>query len=161
LQTKDLVYTYPDGTQALKNLSISFERGKKIAIIGANGAGKTTLFLTLNGVYKPTGGQVFFNGQQITFSKKELMDLRRKIGIVFQDSNSQLFSANVFQEVSFGPMNLGLPKEVVKERVESALEKASITNLKNKPTHFLSGGQKKKGCHCRHISYGTQCNILR
>ncbi|MBM7614354.1 energy-coupling factor ABC transporter ATP-binding protein [Alkaliphilus hydrothermalis] len=144
LQTKDLHYIYPDGTQALRKLSISFEKGKKIAIIGANGAGKTTLFLTLNGVYKPTGGQVFFDGQRISYSKKELKDLRQKIGIVFQDSNSQLFSANVFQEVSFGPMNLGLPKEVVRERVNSALEKANIIDLKNKPTHFLSGGQKKR-----------------
>ncbi len=144
IETKDLDYVYEDGTQALKKLSVSFEKGKKIAIVGANGAGKTTLFLALNGIQKPTGGKVLFDNNEVAFSKKEIINLRKNIGIVFQDSNSQLFSANVFQEVSFGPMNLGLSKEKVRQRVETALEKANIMDLRNKPTHFLSGGQKKR-----------------
>ncbi|MFZ5969171.1 MAG: energy-coupling factor ABC transporter ATP-binding protein [Bacillota bacterium] len=144
IEAKDIDYVYPDGTYALSKLSISLERGKKIAIVGSNGAGKTTLFLNLNGVYKPAKGKIVYNGQEIRYTKEETLALRKNIGIVFQDANVQLFSANVFQEVSFGPMNLDLPKEEVKKRVLDALEKTEVLDLKDKPTHFLSGGQKKR-----------------
>lgn len=144
IETKDLEFVYPDGTYALRKLTMSIKKGKKIAIVGANGAGKTTLFLNLNGVYKPTGGKVYFEGKEMTYNKKDVLELKRNIGIVFQDANAQLFSASVFQEVSFGPMNLGLPKEEVRKKVEYALEKTGITHLKEKPIHFLSGGQKKR-----------------
>lgn len=144
IETKEIDFQYPDGTYALRKLSISLEKGKKIAIVGSNGAGKTTLFLTLNGVYKPNSGKVYFHQKEITYRKKEILSLRKNIGIVFQDPNTQVFSANVFQEVSFGPMNLGLSEEEVRKRVNSALEKTEIQNLKEKPTHFLSGGQKKR-----------------
>ncbi|KXG75430.1 energy-coupling factor ABC transporter ATP-binding protein [Thermotalea metallivorans] len=144
IETKDLEFVYPDGTYALRKLTISIQKGKKIAIVGANGAGKTTLFLNLNGVYKPTGGKVYFEGKEMIYNKKDILALKRNIGIVFQDANAQLFSASVFQEVSFGPMNLGLPKEEVRKRVEDALAKTGIAHLKKKPIHFLSGGQKKR-----------------
>lgn len=144
IEAVDLAFRYPDGTHALKKMNIGLEQGKRIGIVGPNGAGKTTLFLTLNGVYKPTTGQVYYKGQPIAYGKKELLNLRKNIGIVFQDPNVQLFSGSVFQEVSFGPMNLGLPKEDVKEKVIMALEKTDISHLKERPTHFLSGGQKKR-----------------
>nr|WP_243183210.1 ATP-binding cassette domain-containing protein [Anaerosolibacter carboniphilus] len=137
-------FSYPDGTQALKKLSIALEKGKKIAIIGPNGAGKTTLFLNLNGVYTPHRGQVWYQGETMNYSKKEIFEMRKNIGIVFQDANVQLFSANVFQEVSFGPMNLGLPKDEVRKKVEEALIKTDLIHLRDKPIHFLSGGQKKR-----------------
>lgn len=144
IETKEIDFQYPDGTYALRKLSISLEKGKKIAIVGSNGAGKTTLFLTLNGVYKPNAGKVYFHQKEINYRKKEILSLRKSMGIVFQDPNTQVFSANVFQEVSFGPMNLGFSEEEVRRRVNDALEKTEIKNLKEKPTHFLSGGQKKR-----------------
>lgn len=144
IDVKEIDFVYPDGTYAIKKLSMSLEKGKKIAIVGPNGAGKTTLFLNLNGVHKPTSGKVYFQGKEVTYKKKEISDIRKKVGIVFQDPNTQLFSANVFQEVSFGPMNLGLSREEVKDRVQKALRKTNVENIKDKPTHFLSGGQKKR-----------------
>ncbi|MFT9497830.1 energy-coupling factor ABC transporter ATP-binding protein [Anaerosolibacter sp.] len=144
IETKDLEFSYPDGTQALKKLSVSLTKGKKIAIIGPNGAGKTTLFLCLNGVYIPKKGQVSYGGKMMNYTKKEIREMRKNIGIVFQDANVQLFSANVFQEVSFGPMNMGLSKDEVRKKVEEALEKTDLSHLRDKPIHFLSGGQKKR-----------------
>ncbi|MDF2547795.1 MAG: energy-coupling factor transporter ATP-binding protein [Anaerosolibacter sp.] len=144
IETKDLEFSYPDGTQALKKLSVALTKGKKIAIIGPNGAGKTTLFLCLNGVYIPKKGQVAYGGKMMNYTKKEIREMRKNIGIVFQDANVQLFSANVFQEVSFGPMNMGLSKDEVRKKVEEALEKTDLSHLRDKPIHFLSGGQKKR-----------------
>ncbi|WP_290768978.1 energy-coupling factor ABC transporter ATP-binding protein, partial [Halanaerobium sp.] len=102
LEVENLVFNYPDGTNALDGLSLSIEKGKKIAILGANGAGKSTLFLHLNGILKPKQGNIKFRGKKISYKKKELQNLRKNIGIVFQDPDMQLFSSSVFQEISFG-----------------------------------------------------------
>jgi cobalt/nickel transport system ATP-binding protein len=144
IEAVDLHYKYPDNTHAIKGLSIRVEKGKKIGIVGPNGAGKTTLFLHLNGVYKPFSGKIFFEGKEIKYNKREMIRLRSKVGIVFQDSNVQLFSSSVFQEISFGPMNLGLSEDEVKARVEKVIDQLDIRNLRDRPTHFLSGGEKKK-----------------
>lgn len=144
LEANDLQYTYADGTPALQGLSLSFQRGQKIGIVGPNGAGKTTLFLHLNGVLRPKSGRIIFNGQEVTYRRKEVKALRSGVGLVFQDANTQLFSASVYQELSFGPMNLGLPDEEVVDRVERTIQQLNIADLKNRPTHFLSGGEKKK-----------------
>ncbi len=144
LETKNLEYKYSDGTHALKGIDLVIEKGKKIAIIGPNGAGKTTLFLHFNGIYKPSLGDVFFNGEKIKYNKKEISKIRSSIGIVFQDPNTQLFSASVYQEISFGPLNMGLSTEEVKLRVKNTMKNLNIENLRDKPTHFLSGGEKKK-----------------
>lgn len=143
LQIQDLHYKYPDGTIALQGLSTAIERGRKIALLGANGAGKSTFLLHLIGILKPTRGKIFLNGLEIKYSRSSLFDLRSKVGFVFQDPDTQLFSTSVWQEVSFGPMNLGLPKEQVKERVDRALRDTGILSLRDKPTHLLSYGQKK------------------
>lgn len=144
IEIKDLDYRYEDGTVALQNVNLTINKGEKIAIMGSNGSGKSTLFLCLNGVYKPTNGSIRVNGEPITYNRNGLKKLRQTIGIVFQNPDNQLFSADVFQEISFGPMNLGLDKEVVRERVESVLESLHIEHLRKRPTHFLSGGQKKQ-----------------
>lgn len=144
IEIKNLDYRYEDGTVALQNVNLTINKGEKIAIMGPNGSGKSTLFLCLNGVYKPTNGSIHVNGEPITYNRNGLKKLRQTIGIVFQNPDNQLFSADVFQEVSFGPMNLGLDKGVVRERVESVLESLHIEHLKKRPTHFLSGGQKKQ-----------------
>ncbi len=143
-ELNQLTYVYPDGTDALKNITLSIKKGKKIALLGNNGAGKSTLFLHLNGILKPTSGMILLEGSPIQYNRKSLLALRKKIGIVFQDPDSQLFSGNVKQDISFGPMNLGWSKEKVNEQTEWAMKEMDVTGLQNKPVHFLSLGQKKR-----------------
>ncbi|MBA1334334.1 MAG: Cobalt ECF transporter, ATPase component of energizing module CbiO [Firmicutes bacterium] len=144
LEVKDLHYIYADGTHALKGINLKIPRGKTTAVLGGNGAGKSTLFMNFNGILKPTSGQVIFDGKAVDYSHKGLKELRRAVGLVFQDPDSQLFSASVYQDVSFGPMNLRLPEQEVRRRVELGLERTGILDLKDKPTHCLSFGQKKR-----------------
>lgn len=144
LEAVDLKYSYPDGTSALHNVNLQVEKGEKLAILGSNGAGKSTLFMQFNGIYRPNSGCIKYQGQAISYTNKALIELRKKVGIVFQDPDSQLFSASVYQDVSFGPLNLGLSKEVVADRVKQTLQDTETTNLENKPTHLLSYGQKKR-----------------
>ncbi|MED4454206.1 energy-coupling factor ABC transporter ATP-binding protein [Metabacillus fastidiosus] len=139
-----LSHRYADDTIALKSLSLTIKQGKKIALLGNNGAGKSTLFLHLNGILQPTSGKIYFKGKEVAYNRKALLSLRRQVGIVFQDPDSQLFSASVIQDISFGPKNLGLSNEEVLEKVEWAMEKTETAVLKDKPTHFLSLGQKKR-----------------
>lgn len=139
-----LTHRYVDGTTALKNLSLSVKKGKKIALLGNNGAGKSTLFQHLNGILQPTTGSILFKGEQVRYNRKFLMTLRKQVGIVFQDPDSQLFSGNVRQDISFGPMNLGWSQEKVRQQVEWAMEKTEVTALQDRPIHFLSLGQKKR-----------------
>lgn len=144
LTLENVHYTYEDGTEALKGIELQVRRGEKLAIMGANGSGKSTLFLTLNGVRKPTSGRVLIDGVPVTYTRKGLLDLRKRVGIVFQDPDNQLFSASVMQEISFGALNLGVPEHEAKARVEEVMEELNITPFREKPTHFLSGGQKKR-----------------
>ena len=144
LEVKDLEYTYGDGTCALKGVNLKIEKGKKIAVIGVNGSGKSTLFLNMNGVLKATKGEIYFKGKKIAYDKKSLMELRKKVGIVFQNPETMLFSSNVYQEVSFGAMNLKLDNNIVHERVQAALEDVNMTEYSEKSIHFLSYGQKKR-----------------
>jgi cobalt/nickel transport system ATP-binding protein len=143
-EVKDIVYSYMDGTKALRDININIEKGKKIAFIGANGAGKSTLFLHFNGINKPEAGEICFRGKKISYSNSELTKLRSEVGIVFQEPDNQLFSSSVLQEISFGPMNMKLDKETVMKRIEKAMDATAIADLKDKPTHFLSYGQKKR-----------------
>ncbi len=144
LEAKGLSYSYEDGKPALDNVSISFPKGKCTAVLGGNGAGKSTLFLNLNGVLTPDSGEVWLDGEKISYRKKDLFRVREKIGIVFQDPNDQLFSASVRKDISFGVVNLGLPKEEVERRVEKAVRETGIGALSDRPTHALSFGQKKR-----------------
>ena len=144
LKLENVCYTYEDGTEALKGVDLDVKRGEKLAIMGPNGSGKSTLFLALNGIRRPTGGLVLFNEVPVDYSRKGLLDLRKQIGIVFQDPDNQLFSASVTQEISFGVLNLGMPEEKARARVEKIIEDLNITPFRDKPTHFLSGGQKKR-----------------
>ncbi|MBN7771901.1 energy-coupling factor ABC transporter ATP-binding protein [Clostridium aminobutyricum] len=139
-----LYYTYADGTQALRGIDLEIKKGEKVAIMGSNGSGKSTFFLNLNGVFRPQKGNISINGKPLDYSKKGLLEVRRQVGIVFQDPDNQLFSASVTQEISFGVLNLGFPKEEVREKVDQIMDELHITEFKDKPTHFLSGGQKKR-----------------
>lgn len=144
LEAVDLEYSYPDGTSALRKVNLQVHKGEKLAILGSNGAGKSTLFMHFNGIYSPNSGVIKYLGQTISYKKKALIDLRKKVGIVFQDPDSQLFSASVWQDISFGPLNLGLTEEEVAERVKQALLDTETKDLEDKPTHLLSYGQKKR-----------------
>ncbi len=144
LKTENLTYVYEDGTKALNRVSLSIEKGKKTAFLGANGSGKSTFFLCLNGILKPQQGAVYFRDRPVDYSRKGLLSLRSKVGIVFQDPDNQLFSASVYQEISFGLMNLGIPSGEAAKRVEAVMEEMEIQSFRHKPTHLLSGGQKKQ-----------------
>ena len=111
-------------------------------MLGSNGAGKSTFFLNINGVLKPHEGEIFYRGEKIT--KKRLNHLRKNVGIVFQDADNQIIASTVMAEVSFGPMNLKLPREEVLRRVDKALDYMNITEFRDRPPHYLSGGEKKR-----------------
>lgn len=143
LEVQHLHFSYPDGTLVLKDLSVELERGKKIAILGANGTGKSTFLQHLIGVLKPNQGSIIYNGQVVQYNRAALQNLRSQVGFVFQDPDSQLFSASVWQEVSFGPVNLGWHKEKIIENVTKALQITDTEHLQGRPTHSLSYGQKK------------------
>ncbi|MGG5460211.1 ATP-binding cassette domain-containing protein [Clostridium sp. B9] len=144
LQIQELNYNYSDGTHALKGINMNIKKGEITAILGGNGVGKSTLFQNLNGILKPSSGKILFEGKPIEYSRKSLMKLRENVGIVFQDPDNQLFSASVYQDVSFGAVNMKLPEDIVRKRVENALKRTGIESLKDKPTHCLSFGQKKR-----------------
>ncbi|MEG1931443.1 MAG: ATP-binding cassette domain-containing protein [Anaerovorax sp.] len=143
VQVEDIHFTYSDGTKALQGISLWVRRGEKIAVMGANGSGKSTFFLTLNGVLRPQSGHININGSPLVYSKKGLLSVRKQVGIVFQDPDNQLFSADVVQEIAFGVLNLGFSQEEVRAKVNKVMAELHITELAAKPTHFLSGGQKK------------------
>ena len=144
IETKNISYHYPDGTQALDKVNFQVEEGKIVALLGPNGAGKSTLFLHFNGILKPSSGIILVDGSEIKYDKKNLMSVRQKIGIVFQNPDDQLFAPTVMEDVAFGPMNIGLPLEEVELRVKEALKKVSMEGVEKKPPHHLSGGEKKK-----------------
>jgi len=160
LETKNLSYTYPDGTCAIRGVDMRIGRGEKIAFVGPNGSGKSTLFLLLNGTLRPTGGEVLFCNKPLRYDARSLRETRKKVGIVFQNSDDQLFAPTVRQDVGFGPTNLGLPKYEVEERVGRALEYVGIENLKDRPPHHLSGGQKKRAAIAGVMAMDPEVMIL-
>ncbi len=141
VEVKDLEYIYPDHTKALSGLSFKIHHGESVAIVGANGAGKSTLLSHLIGILVPTQGKVRIGDYPLT--KDTLSHIRRCVGMVFQNPDDQLFMPTVFEDVAFGPLNLGLPSEEVEERVMSALERVGAAHLRNRPPYKLSGGQKR------------------
>ncbi|QBE98684.1 Energy-coupling factor transporter ATP-binding protein EcfA3 [Blautia producta] len=145
LKAEDLYFSYDDeNSHSLNGLSLEIKRGQKVAFMGSNGSGKSTFFLCCNGIHRPSSGTLYFNGEPVTYDKKGLLKLRSKIGIVFQDPDNQLFSASVYQEISFGILNLGVSEEEAKKEVEEVIDYLEITPFRHKPTHSLSGGQKKQ-----------------
>ena len=144
LEARSLSYTYPDGATALSTVSAGIRQGDKIAVLGANGAGKTTLFLHFNGILRPSSGTILFNGTPVMYDRRSLRELRSTVQIVFQEPDTQLFSARVYQDISFGALNLGLPQAEVQQRVEAALLSVDIEHLRDKATHSLSHGEKKR-----------------
>jgi cobalt/nickel transport system ATP-binding protein len=137
-------YSYPGGFLALSGVDLSLAPGEKVAVLGANGAGKSTLLSVLNGTLRPVRGTVRLHGKELHYSKAGLRDLRSQVGMVLQDPDDQLFAASVFEDVSFGPVNQDLVPDLVVARVEAALDDMEIADLRDRPTHMLSFGQRKR-----------------
>jgi len=142
VEAENLRHIYPDGTVALRDVSFRITHGESVAVIGANGAGKSTLLLHLNGYLAPTSGVVRIGDQ--SFTKKTLPEIRRRVGMIFQDPDDQLFMPTVYEDVAFGPMNLGLSAPEVEARVQEALEHVGAEHLRERPPYRLSGGEKKR-----------------
>jgi len=141
VEARDLGFSYPDGTEALRDISFRITHGESVALVGANGAGKSTLLLHLNGCLLPTFGSMRIGDLPLT--KETLSTVRRTVGMVFQDPDDQLFMPTVFDDVAFGPLNMGLPPDEVEKRVDRALETVGAGHLKNRPPYRLSSGEKR------------------
>lgn len=144
IEIKDLHYTYSGDNAALNGISVKIGEGERIAVVGSNGAGKSTFFLNLNGVLKADHGEMYYKGRRMTGKKADLNELRRAIGIVFQDADNQIIASTVMGEVSFGPINLKLTRDEVEARVDEALEYMNIVEFKDRAPHYCSGGEKKR-----------------
>ena len=144
IEAENLCYTY-DGNdeRALDGMNLKIRRGRKVAFLGGNGSGKSTFFLCLNGIRRPDDGRILIDGTPVKYTRKGLLDLRRKVGVVFQEPDDQLFCASVYQEISFGIMNLGADEAEAEREVERVIEELGITPFQERPAHALSGGQKK------------------
>ncbi|WP_283138744.1 energy-coupling factor ABC transporter ATP-binding protein [Rhizohabitans arisaemae] len=142
LRVSGLAYAYPDGTQALFGVDLSLERGERVALLGPNGAGKTTLVLHLNGILTPGAGQVHVGGLEV--GPARLREIRRRVGLVFQDPDDQLFMPTVREDVAFGPANLGLRGSELERRVKVALAKVGMAHAADRPPHHLSFGQRRR-----------------
>lgn len=141
VEVKNLKHVYPDGTAAVQGISFRITHGESVAIVGANGAGKSTLLMHLNGYRTPSAGQVRIGDFPLT--RETVQAVRRSVGMVFQNPDDQLFMPTVFDDVAFGPLNLGLPSDEVKGRVTAALERMDALHLKDRPPYKLSGGEKR------------------
>ena len=140
VEFKDVFFRYPDGTEALKGVNFRITHGESVGVVGANGAGKSTLLQHMNGYLMPTSGKVIIGDLAIT--GKTRREIRKKVGIVFQNPDDQLFMPTVFDDVAFGPLNLGMDEATVRERVRKALGMVNSLDLQDKPPHHLSCGQK-------------------
>ncbi len=137
-----LGHVYPDGSVALSDISLRIAQGECVAIIGANGAGKSTLLQHLNGSLLPSSGEL--RVADLPVNKASLPQIRRSVGMVFQDPDNQLFMPSVLDDVAFGPLNLGWPSAEVAQRARAALEQVAAWHLRDKPPYLLSGGEKKR-----------------
>jgi cobalt/nickel transport system ATP-binding protein len=152
-ELRNVSYTYLRQFEALRDVSLTIHAGEQVAIVGANGSGKSTLLAILNALSYPTAGEFFAFGTPV---KEEVFDtlednefssfFRKKVGFLFQNPDVQLFSSTVFDEIAFGPLQLGLPQEEIRQRIEDVISMLGIEALRDRAPHMLSGGEKKKVC---------------
>lgn len=145
LEAKDLCYSYEPGRLALDHVSVRFQAGERVAVLGGNGAGKSTFFLCCNGVLHPEGGRIEYRGTPVDAHKKrDRMALRRRVGIVFQEPDNQIIASTVRGEVSFGPLNLGQTDEEAARHTDEAMAQMGLEAFADRPPQYLSGGEKKR-----------------
>ncbi|MBN1868848.1 ABC transporter ATP-binding protein [Candidatus Sumerlaeota bacterium] len=142
VEVRDLDFVYPDGTQALDGVSFRIEHGGSVGLVGANGSGKSTLLLHLDGCLTPLRGEVRIG--DVPISPKTVAAVRRSVGMVFQDPDDQLFMPTVFEDVAFGPLNMGLPADEIERRVLASLERVGASHLRDRPPYRLSAGEKRE-----------------
>ena len=142
LEISNLTYEYPDGYKALNEISFDLEEGDSLGILGPNGAGKTTLILHLNGILGELDGSIKLNN--LEFVEDNLAEIRKTVGVVFQDPDDQLFMPTVLEDVMFGPKNFGFSEEASRENAEEALKMVGMNDYQEKAPHHLSFGQKRK-----------------
>lgn len=157
VEIKDLHYSYPDGTEALRGVDLVVEEGESVGIVGPNGAGKSTLLLHLNGILMGRGEVKIFGMPVI---KPNLKEIRRRVGLVFQDPDDQLFSPTVFDDVAFGPLNIGLSPEEVEWAVKKALQQVGLEGFEKRSAFHLSFGQKKRAAIATVLSMNPDLLVL-
>lgn len=157
IEIENLSYSYPDGNVALKNINLYVKNGETLGIVGPNGAGKSTLLLHLNGILR---GKGYIRILNIELNDKNLKLIRSKVGMVFQDPDNQLFMPTVFEDVAFGPMNMGMSRDEVKEAVKKALEKVDMLGSMERISHHLSFGEKKRIAIATVLSMSPEILVL-
>ncbi|MDR2877809.1 MAG: energy-coupling factor ABC transporter ATP-binding protein [Chromatiales bacterium] len=158
IDVDNVCFSYPDGHEVLKGLSCRIEEGEKVALIGPNGAGKSTFMSHLNGVQLPVSGRIAVDGIEVR--KDTLKQIRRKVGIVFQDPDDQLFCPTVFDDVAFGPLNLGLPPEEIEARVREALAVVGLQGFEARSSFHLSFGERKRLALATVLSYQPEILVF-
>lgn len=144
LEARDIRYRYPRGQEAIRGISFHIRRGEKIALVGPNGAGKSTLLQMFNGMLRPDSGIMLFDNVPMQYDTASLRQLRRKVGFVLQNPDRQIIAPTVYQDVAFGPTNLGYTEQQVKDAVATALRYVGLEGFERRPPHQLSGGEKKR-----------------
>jgi cobalt/nickel transport system ATP-binding protein len=158
LSLRDVCFRYPDGHVALDGITLEVPAGERVAVLGPNGAGKSTLCLHLNGILRPQSGTVAVDG--VVVDDRTVRDVRRQVGVVFQDPDDMLFMPTVRQDVAFGPANLGLRREDIDERVSAALEMVGMLDAADRPPHHLSFGQRKRVAAAAVLAMDPQVLVL-
>jgi cobalt/nickel transport system ATP-binding protein len=159
IELADLGFSYPDGHRALEGITLRVEAGERVAILGPNGAGKSTLCLHLNGILEATEGTVSVCGLPISRAD-DVKEIRRRVGVVFQDPDDMLFMPTVEADVAFGPSNLGLPEDEIRARVERALGAVGMEGMGGRSPHHLSFGQKKRAATAAVLSMDPEVLVL-
>ena len=144
LEARDVRYRYPGGREAIRGISFHMRRGEKIALVGPNGAGKSTLLQMFNGMIRPTSGTMLFDNEPIRYDRSSLRQLRKRVGYVLQNPDRQIIAPTVYQDVAFGPVNLGYDEQAIRQAVALALRQVGLEGLERRPPHQLSGGEKKR-----------------
>jgi cobalt/nickel transport system ATP-binding protein len=144
LEARDIRYRYPGSIEAIKGISFHMRRGEKIALVGPNGAGKSTLLQMFNGMIRPNSGTVLFDKEPIQYDTLSLRQLRKRVGYVLQNPDRQIIAPTVYQDVAFGPANLGYDDQAIRQAVALALRQVGLEGFERRPPHHLSGGEKKR-----------------
>jgi cobalt/nickel transport system ATP-binding protein len=144
LEARDVRYRYPGNQEAIRGISFHMRRGEKIAIVGPNGAGKSTLLQMFNGMIRPASGSILFNNAPILYDSASLRQLRKQVGYVLQNPDRQIIAPTVYQDVAFGPANLGYDEQAIRLAVTTSLRHVGLSGFERRPPHQLSGGEKKR-----------------